>query len=236
VYNETEKNEDEDKVIKDSIAWLAADLIENKKISVETLIKLQAEEEKINIIRENLQGNSQAYNNFILKNWLVCKKYTIQHAGITHVGIYIPTVIAKAVILYIHRRNMHTSITQTTKEFNAHYYHPRASKLTKEVMQRLHYMHTEQEYGKERNKDRKRKNTKTRKTSRRDISGYIIFPTIKERIHTRTSNSRLILIIHKFLPDEKQRKRRSSEMSQNLLCRTRDTKEYIYGRRPKLQR
>jgi hypothetical protein len=68
-----------------------------------------------------------------LKNGLVCKKYTIQHAGITHVGIYIPTVIAKAVILYIHRRNMHTSITQTTKEFNAHYYHPRASKLTKEV-------------------------------------------------------------------------------------------------------
>jgi hypothetical protein len=58
---------------------LAADLIQNNRLSLETLIKLQSEEEAINKIKENLVGNPGAYNTFILKSGLVCKSFTVHH-------------------------------------------------------------------------------------------------------------------------------------------------------------
>jgi hypothetical protein len=39
----------------------------------------------------------------------------------------------RAVVQYIHRRSLHTSATQTYKEFMANYYHPRAQKMAKEI-------------------------------------------------------------------------------------------------------
>ena len=117
----------------DTQAMLAEDLIQDRKISLDTLIKMQGEDENINLIRENLVGNPSAYNTYTLKGGLVCKKFTIHHAGVTYLGIYVPTVILRAVVQYIHRRNLHTSITQTYKEFMANYYHPRAQRTVKDV-------------------------------------------------------------------------------------------------------
>jgi dUTPase len=117
----------------DSQAMLAADLIQNNRLSVETLIKLQNEDEGIKTIKENLVGNPDAYNTYILKSGLVCKTYTVQHAGVTHLGIYIPTSILRAIVQYVHRRSLHTSITQTHKEFMANYYHPRAMREVKNI-------------------------------------------------------------------------------------------------------
>jgi hypothetical protein len=96
-------------------AMLAADLMQNNRLSLETLIKLQSEEEAINKIKENLVGNPSAYYTFILKSGLVCKSFTVHHIGVTHLGLYVPTMILRAIIQYIHRRSLHTSVTQTHK-------------------------------------------------------------------------------------------------------------------------
>jgi hypothetical protein len=114
-------------------AMLAADLIQNNRLSLETLIKLQSEEDAINKIKENLVGNPSAYNTFILKSGLVCKSFTVHHIGVTHLGLYVPTVILRAIIQYIHRRSLHTSVTQTHKEFSANYYHPNSLRETRKV-------------------------------------------------------------------------------------------------------
>jgi hypothetical protein len=117
----------------DTQAMLAEDLIQHNKISLDTLIKMQGEEESIRTIRENLVGNPSAYNTYTLQSGLVCKKFTLHHAGVTYLGIYVPTEILRAVVQYIHRRSLHTSATQTYKEFMANYYHPRAQKMAKEI-------------------------------------------------------------------------------------------------------
>jgi hypothetical protein len=112
---------------------LAADLLEHSRISVETLMRLQAEDENIKTIRENLTGNPEAYNTYLIKSGVVCKKFTIHHAGVTHLGIYVPSSILRAVVQYVHRKSLHTSVTQTYKEFAANYYHPRAMKEVKNI-------------------------------------------------------------------------------------------------------
>jgi hypothetical protein len=117
----------------DTLAMLSQDLIQHERISLDTLIKMQGEEEYIKTIRENLVGNRDAYNTFMLKSGLVCKKLNIHHSGLSYVGIYIPTIILRAVIQYVHRKNLHTSATQTLKDFQANYYHPKAAKITKEI-------------------------------------------------------------------------------------------------------
>jgi hypothetical protein len=117
----------------DTQAMLAADLLEHSRISVETLMRLQAEDENIKTIRENLTGNPEAYNTYLLKSGVVCKKFTIHHAGVTHLGIYVPSSILRAVVQYVHRKSLHTSVTQTYKEFAANYYHPRAMKEVKNI-------------------------------------------------------------------------------------------------------
>jgi len=113
----------------DTQAVHAADLLENRRISMDMLASMQAQDPNISVIRENLQGNPAAYHSFILKNGVVCKKYTLYRQSKTCICIYVPTVILKAVILYIHSKNMHTSISQTQKEFAANYYHPRGNKI-----------------------------------------------------------------------------------------------------------
>jgi hypothetical protein len=60
---------------------MAADLTENKKLSLDTLIILQYEKEKIQRIRENLQSNSDAYKCIHDQNGFL-RKFIIQHAGL----------------------------------------------------------------------------------------------------------------------------------------------------------
>jgi hypothetical protein len=48
-------------------------------------------------------------------------------------GPYVPDKILKAVAVYIHRRNLHPSTTQTIKEFKAYNYHPIADRVIKEI-------------------------------------------------------------------------------------------------------
>ena len=94
---------------------------------------MQGEDKDIRVIRENLIGNPNAYNSYLLKSGLVCKKYTIFRPAVTYLGIYVPTSILNSVILYVHRKNLHTSLSQTTRDFLANYYHPRARRAVKEV-------------------------------------------------------------------------------------------------------
>jgi len=114
-------------------ALLAADLLNNKKLSLDTLQIMQGQDKEISRIRESLLGNPGAYNTFILKSGLVCKKYTLSRMSVTYIGIYVPTEILSAVIMYVHRKNLHTSVSQTQKEFAANYYHPKANKIIKEI-------------------------------------------------------------------------------------------------------
>ena len=132
VTAEVEQNR-EDSYKTDTQALLALDLLKDKKLSLHTLIKLQGEDDNIQLIRENLTGNQDAYGSYILKNGLVCKKFTVHHIGVTFLGIYIPTAILRAVMQYVHRRYLHTSVTQTKKEFSANYYHPQSDKFAKEI-------------------------------------------------------------------------------------------------------
>ncbi len=56
VTEEVEQNR-EDSYKTDTQALLALDLLKDKKLSLHTLIKLQGEDDNIQIIRENLTGN-----------------------------------------------------------------------------------------------------------------------------------------------------------------------------------
>ena len=69
-------------------------------------------------------------------------------------GPYVPDKILKAVAVYIHRRNLHPSATQTIKEFKAYYYHPIADRVVKGILQKLYYMHTNKEQGKKEHRGR----------------------------------------------------------------------------------
>ncbi len=56
-------------------ALLTADLLENKRLSTETFIELQNEDSKIKRIKENLLGNPKAFDTFIIRNGILCKKF-----------------------------------------------------------------------------------------------------------------------------------------------------------------
>ena len=53
-------------------------------------------------------------------------------------GPYVPDKILKAVAIYIHRRNLHPSATQTSKEFKAYTTQYRIESLKKYVETVLH--------------------------------------------------------------------------------------------------
>ena len=133
LHTECTKTEEKEDTNMYKQAQLAHDLLNHKKLSVETLISMQTEDENISKIRENLVGNPNAYPSFMLKNGIVCRKFTKNREAITYIGIYVPKSILHSVMLYIHRKNLHTSVHQTYKEFLANYYHPQANKIARAV-------------------------------------------------------------------------------------------------------
>ncbi len=93
-------------------------------------------DEKINKLKQNLLGNPEAYNTFVIKNGILCKQFNNKKDGMAIIGPYIPDSIIYAVAAYVHRRNLHSSISQTIKEFKAYYYHPVADRIIKELCKR----------------------------------------------------------------------------------------------------
>ncbi len=87
-------------------------------------------------LKQNLLGNPEAYNTFVIKNGILCKQFNNKKDGMAIIGPYIPDSIIYAVAAYVHRRNLHSSISQTIKEFKAYYYHPVADRIIKELCKR----------------------------------------------------------------------------------------------------
>ena len=116
---------------KDMDALLVADLCDNNKISLPIFIDLQDLDPDICRIKECLVEEPHKYDTFILKNDVLCKKYSNAEKNSSFLGVYIPTSILYAVIIYIHKFYQHPSKTQTLKQFQNLYYHPRADKAVK---------------------------------------------------------------------------------------------------------
>jgi len=114
-------------------ALLAADLADDFKLSVKTLTELQNAEPVLRSIKDALVGNSQEYKYFVLKKGLLCREYSTKNDTMQTLGVYIPTCILYAVVIYVHKHFMHPSRTQTLKEFSALYYHPFAKKAVQKV-------------------------------------------------------------------------------------------------------
>ena len=133
VWSVNTKEEDRKSKEKEMEALLTADLLENKRLSTETFIELQNDDPKIRKIKENLLGNPKAFDTFIIRNGILCKKFGSKKDGMMFMGPYVPDKILRAVVVYIHRRNLHPSTSQTAKEFKAYYYHPMADKTVKEI-------------------------------------------------------------------------------------------------------
>jgi hypothetical protein len=76
-------------------------------------------------LKDTLQGNHQL-KSFIIKKRIVCKLFKIPNTTVTKPVIYLPTVLLKPTIVYIHKHFLHCSKTQTFKQFSQLYYHPKA--------------------------------------------------------------------------------------------------------------
>jgi hypothetical protein len=113
-------------------ALLAADLSENYKLTVDTLIQLQNGESRLRQLKEDLV-NGLKHPYFILKDGLLCKQYSLKNNTVQYLGVYLPTSILYSVLIYIHKFYLHPSKTQTYKEFAALYYHPFASRAAQKV-------------------------------------------------------------------------------------------------------
>ena len=118
---------------KDETALLAADLCENKKISLTLFSQLQDLDKNITKIKNDIVENRKVPKYFVLKNDILCRQYTIKSNSSFFMGVYIPDSILYAVIIYIHKFFNHPSLTQTFKEFRNLYYHPRAKQAVKNV-------------------------------------------------------------------------------------------------------
>jgi hypothetical protein len=118
---------------KEKDALLAADLSDNFKLSVTTMVELQNKEKRIREIKENLVSDPGAYKYFRLKGDILCREFTVHSSTTQFLGVYIPTCILYSVIIYVHKHFLHPSKTQTFKEFSALYYHPLARRAVKKV-------------------------------------------------------------------------------------------------------
>jgi hypothetical protein len=88
---------------------------------------------KLKKIKENLLGNPKEFKSFTIKNGILCKQFSSKKDGMMFMGPYIPDKILRAVVAYVHRRNLHPSTSQTAKEFKAYYYHPMEVRTFKNV-------------------------------------------------------------------------------------------------------
>lgn len=108
-------------------ALLAADLLENKKLSIDSLIYFQTHDPYIGQIKETLLGKNDL-KSFTLKKGVVCKIFQPKPQEPQKFVICLPDVLLLPTIIYIHKHFLHPSITQNFKEFSKLYYHPKARK------------------------------------------------------------------------------------------------------------
>jgi len=111
---------------------LAADLAENRKLTLDSLIYFQTTDPLISKIKDSLLGSSDL-KTFVLKKNIVCKIFQPRDNTQPRSVIYLPTVLLLPTIIYVHRFYLHTSISQTFKQFALHYYHPHARKYVSKV-------------------------------------------------------------------------------------------------------
>ncbi len=111
---------------------LAADLANNKKISLDSMIYYQNSDPFIAKIKSEIEA-SQEESNYIIKNGLLCKKFPLNHMGNNTAALVLPDILLLPVIVYIHKYFLHPSNHQTWIEFASMYYHPKAKQTIKKV-------------------------------------------------------------------------------------------------------
>ena len=128
---ETEKekpylNEDELSLL------LAADIATNKKLSLTTLIYMQTMDPLITKIKEDLIGNKKL-RTFMFHRGVVFKIFNRTNSEEQRRVIYLPTTLLYPVGVYLHKYFLHPSRSQTYKQFNQLYYHPKARRAIQEI-------------------------------------------------------------------------------------------------------
>ena len=113
-------------------ALLAADLADNKKLSIESLIYYQNNDENIAKIKREMDGEKKQ-SKFILKQGILCRQFTEKQIGQNRFVIYLPTILLIPTIIYIHKHFLHASKTQTWKEFASLYFHPKAKTTISQI-------------------------------------------------------------------------------------------------------
>jgi dUTPase len=111
---------------------LASDLMQNKRLSIESFEYYQNNDKFIQPIKENLLGKNNL-KSFILKKNIVCKLYRMKPHQESKYVIYLPQVLLLPTIAYLHKFYLHPSATQTFKQFSQHYYHPHAKRTIKKL-------------------------------------------------------------------------------------------------------
>ncbi len=111
---------------------LAADLANNKKISLESMKYYQNADPFISKTKSEIEA-SQDNSQYVLKNGLLCKKFPQNHIGNNIAALVLPDILLLPVIVYIHKYFLHPSNHQTWIEFASMYYHPRAKQTIKKV-------------------------------------------------------------------------------------------------------
>jgi hypothetical protein len=111
---------------------LAADLANNKKISLDSMIYYQNSDPFVAKIKSEVEA-SQDKSNYIIRNGLLCKKFPLNHMGNNTAALVLPDILLLPVIVYIHKYFLHPSNHQTWIEFASTYYHPKAKQTIKKV-------------------------------------------------------------------------------------------------------
>jgi dUTPase len=112
---------------------LAEDLADHKKLTLPSLIYFQTIDPAIQAIKDQLLGQKQNNSPFKLIKGVVCKSFTNTTLPNIKTVIYLPNSLVLATIIYIHKYFLHTSKTQTYKQFSMLYYHPKAKALISDV-------------------------------------------------------------------------------------------------------
>ena len=110
---------------------LAADLLMNKKLTLDTLIYLQNSDPHIAYLKDAML-NSKPIRKFSLKKGVICKT-SKNAAGVENLVIYLPSVLLYPVMVYIHKYFLHCSKSQTLVQFQEMYFHPQEKKAALKI-------------------------------------------------------------------------------------------------------
>ena len=113
-------------------ALLAADLAENKKLTISSLQYFQNMDPRIAAIKEIIIGKNTLHS-YILKKGIVCKLFKENSTQPARETIYIPTVLLAPIIIYIHKHFLHPSTSQTYIQFTSLYFHPQARRTVQKI-------------------------------------------------------------------------------------------------------